>query len=113
MKELLAVTASYSGYYRMSTAPFDIGDFIIELVLFLIIAEIIYIFIEAPKCGMSRLWAIVPLFSNLFGLIVFIIVRSNRKTGNNSPAQVVTCPTCGGVHPLGTMECSICGTKLQ
>lgn len=89
------------------------GGFIIFalIILLLMIAEIIYIFIAAPKCGMSRLWALVPLFSNFFGLIVFIAVRSNRKTV--SPGNNIICPTCSSVHPAGTTFCSICGTRLQ
>lgn len=77
----------------------------------LMIAEIIYILIAAPKCGMSRLWALMPLFSNILGLIVFIIVRSGRNTV--SASNTVICPTCGSVHPTGTAVCAICGTKLQ
>lgn len=81
------------------------------ILLALIIAEIAYIFISAPKCGMSRLWALVPLFSNVLGLIVFIAVRSNRKT--TSTENKIICPTCNGVHPVGTTICSICGTRFQ
>ena len=83
---------------------------IIVTSVLLVLAEIIYIFIAAPKCGMSRFWALVPLFSNFFGLIVFIVVRSNRKTSTST--HTVTCPTCSSVHPAGTTECPICGTKL-
>ena len=84
---------------------------IIVIALLLLLAEIIYILIEAPKCGMTRFWALVPLFSNFFGLLVFIVIRSNRiSTASN---RTVVCPTCNGVHPLGTTECSICGTKLS
>ncbi len=85
---------------------------IIIVAVSLLIAEIAYIYIQAPKCGMSRLWALIPLFSNVLGLIVFIIVCSNRKTTATS-AYTVTCPTCSGVHPAGTTQCSICGTRLQ
>ncbi|MBR5022629.1 MAG: hypothetical protein IKY18_05470 [Oscillospiraceae bacterium] len=83
---------------------------IIVTSVLLVLAEIMYILIEAPKCGMSRFWALVPLFSNFFGLIVFIVVRSNRKTSTST--HTVTCPTCSSVHPAGTTECPICGTKL-
>lgn len=75
------------------------------------IAEVVYIYIAAPKCGMSRLWALVPVFSNFIGLIVFIVVRSSRKT--TAATNTVVCPTCNGVHPCGTEKCNICGTKLQ
>lgn len=82
----------------------------VVLVLFGI-AEVVYIYIAAPKCGMSRLWALVPVFSNFVGLIVFIVVRSSRKT--TVATNTIVCPTCNGVHPCGTEKCNICGTKLQ
>ncbi len=85
----------------------------ILVILLLIVgfAGCIYIFIEAPKCGMSRAWALMPLFSGVLGLIVFIVIRSSHK---KSPAvgNKKNCPTCGGVHPEGTTVCSICGTQL-
>ena len=80
------------------------------LALALLIAEMTYIFIAAPKCGMSRFWALVPLFSNFAGLIVFIVVRSSGKKISNK--HTVTCPTCNCVHPVGTDICSVCGVAL-
>lgn len=77
----------------------------------LIFAEILYIFFAAPKCGMSRLWALLPIFSNVLGLIVFIFVRSKHKSGVRT--RKITCPTCGGVCTDDTAFCSICGTKLR
>lgn len=77
----------------------------------LIFAEILYIFFAAPKCGMSRLWALLPIFSNVLGLIVFIFVRSKHKSGVRT--KKITCPTCGGVCTDDTAFCSICGTKLR
>lgn len=77
----------------------------------LLIGAIVYIFIEAPKSGMSRLWALMPLFSHVIGLVVFIVIRSERKRTGVS-ANTITCPTCNGVHPYGTTVCSICGTRL-
>ena len=88
-----------------------VGIIIAVVAVLLLLAEMMYIFIAAPKCGMSRFWALVPLFSNFFGLIVFIVVRSNRKTSTST--HTITCPTCSSVHPAGTTECSICGTKLS
>ena len=102
---------------------FDDDDFedtqnameVVVIVIFVLavgfcIAEIVYIFVTAPKCGMSRFWALVPLFSNFFGLIVFIMVRSSRMTSGGK--NTVICPTCNCVHPCGTTVCSICGAKF-
>lgn len=77
----------------------------------LIFAEILYIFFAAPKCGMSRLWALLPIFSNVLGLIIFIFIRSKHKSGVRT--KKITCPTCGGVCTDDTTFCSICGTKLR
>ena len=77
----------------------------------LLVGAIVYIFIEAPKSGMSRWWALMPLFSHVIGLVVFIVIRSERKRTGVS-ANTIICPTCNGVHPYGTTVCSICGTRL-
>ena len=81
------------------------------LVLALILASCVYIFIEAPKCGMSRAWAIAPLLSCGLGFRAFIIVRSRRKAKAN--IRITTCPTCGGIHTENVTYCPDCGTKLQ
>lgn len=83
----------------------------IVLAVILLIAEITYILIEAPKCGMSRLWALVPLFSNIIGLLVFIVVRSGVK--QNNTLNAVTCPVCTAKHPNGIDTCTVCGAKLR
>ncbi len=80
-----------------------------------IIIGVIYIFIEAPKCGMSRAWALLPLVSSFLGIIIFIVIRTKSKERNGTlgtSGRKITCPTCGGTHPDGTETCSICGTKL-
>lgn len=72
-----------------------------------------YIFYAAPKCGMSRWWAIAPLINSVLGLIVFIVVFTRKKNGRSrKAAMVITCPTCGGKHQEGAGFCSICGTRL-
>ena len=109
------------------------GFFIIFFIaLALMIAEIAYIYIKAPLCGMSRLWCLAPLVSNVIGLIVFIVVSSKKTSslgveglagtikdgitdtikGTNSSSKLINCPTCDSVHPAGTTQCNICGTKF-
>lgn len=87
------------------------GFYIAVLILLLFAAMIVYIFIEAPKCGMSRWWAVVPIFSNVLGIIIFIVVRQMHKAGGKKTK--ITCPTCGGVCTDDTAFCPICGTKLR
>lgn len=78
----------------------------------LLIAAIVYIFIAAPKCGMSRWWALLPLFSHVLGLLVFIVMRSNRKS-QSAFVNTFACPVCSAVHPYGTAVCSVCGKKFS
>lgn len=89
--------------------------FIIMLVVVLLIAAagVVFILIEAPKYNMSRLWALFPVLGSVIGFIVFLIVRSERKRAAQSSANIVVCPSCGGIHLAGTLQCPICGWKLQ
>ncbi|MBO5798229.1 MAG: hypothetical protein J6R77_07815 [Clostridia bacterium] len=114
VQEGLAEYEQMSDRIQDMHSGFEIGSvFIILLVVLLIgllIAEIVYILVTAPKCGMSRWWALVPVFSNLLGLIVFILVRSARK--QTASGHTIQCPRCNGIHPVGTPVCPICGTAL-
>lgn len=85
--------------------------YVVMLIPLLIVAMSVYIFIEAPKCGMSRTWALVPFFSRILGILLFIVVRTGRKKIGNVKKR--TCPTCGGVHSDRTTYCPVCGTKLS
>lgn len=90
-----------------------LGPILILLVVSLVLAEIGYIFVTAPKCGMSRLWALAPVIGNVFGLVVFLVLRSVAKQNTATTKNVIVCPVCNGRHPYGTDVCSICGTKLS
>ena len=92
----------------------DVAPFIfVSLVLILVLAEIIYIFVTAPKFGMSRFWALAPIVGNVFGLVVFLVLKTAAKqNGATNCANVITCPVCNAKHPYGTSVCSICGAKL-
>lgn len=90
-----------------------VGPILILLVVSLVLAEIGYIFVTAPKCGMSRLWALAPVIGNVFGLVVFLVLRSVAKQNTATTKNVIVCPVCNGRHPYGTDVCSICGTKLS
>ena len=90
------------------------------IVLFLIVITIgvggaIYVYNDAGKNGLPKIWCLAPLFLFVIGLIVYLAVRSMYKM--NGPAargnHTVICPTCNCVHPIGTDECSICGRKLK
>lgn len=74
--------------------------------------EIFYIFTNAPKCGISRLWALVPLFSKLFGLIMFIYVFTKRKQDGDMATNTTTCPYCNCKFNDDTSICPICGAEI-
>lgn len=95
---------------RIETMQTIIGIIFVVIILSGIAASV-YIFITAPKCGMSRAWALAPVVCNVFGLLAFIMVRTASKT--TASTNTVLCPTCNAVHPAGTQFCNICGTKLQ
>ena len=85
---------------------------LIVLLILLVLAEVVYIFVTAPKFGMSRFWAIAPIIGNVFGLFVFLMLKTLAKQNTMSTANVIVCPVCNGRHPYGTSVCSICGAKL-
>lgn len=74
------------------------------------IFEVIYIFVNAPKCEMTRFWAIVPLVSRLFGLILFIYVFTRKKQGKT--AKTTTCPNCQCKLNQNSNVCPICGATI-
>ena len=90
------------------------------IVLFLIVITIgvggaIYVYNDASKNGLPKIWCLAPLFLFIIGLIVYLAVRSMHKMNGPSAKgnHTVICPTCNCVHPIGTDECSICGRKLK
>lgn len=107
-----SLTNQYRQQNNRIQTMWNITGVIFVVIILAGIATSVYIFVTAPKCGMSRAWALAPVVGNAFGLIAFILVRTASKTtavGTNT----IVCPTCNGVHPAGTQFCSICGTKLQ
>lgn len=92
---------------------------IIGVVLILHIALGVYVYKDAPKYKMDRLlWVlIVVLVPNLMGLIIYLIVRSNKRTtkvcvgcGNNIDKDFKVCPYCS--HDT-TMHCKNCGKEIN
>ena len=93
-----------------------VGIFII--VIFVLVFAIgiggaIFVYRDAGKNGMPRIWCLAPLFLFIIGLIIYLAVRSMNKTNGTSATHTLICPTCNCVHPIGTEECSICGRKLK
>jgi len=74
--------------------------------LFLILAPPIFVLSDAQERRVSRpvLWATFALFTNVFGLVVYLLVR---------PEQAVTqhCTSCGGLLEEKFSHCPWCGEK--
>lgn len=96
--------------------------FIIALLLALAIFVGISIFIykDALKHGMDPwMWVVIAVFvPNLIGLIIYFIVRSNKKEekvkcvqcGSPIDDEYKLCPYCGAELSL---HCSNCGKKIS
>ena len=79
--------------------------------IILAIFSILYIYINAPKHGLSRWWALLPIIINIVALGIYVIFRqenSKKALPNN-----VICPQCGSPQALGTIQCRNCGTRLR
>ena len=61
----------------------------------------IYILIDAPKHGMTKAWALLPLFFHVAALVLYLIVRHNQKYAPSPTVKkhTITCPTCNSTHP--------------
>jgi hypothetical protein len=101
-------------------------------VVFLIIA--IWVYRDAESRGMSGvLWLLVVLVGGIIGLIVYLVVREDKRTpmgvypygpggavpfpGGAPPAPPpsagrATCPNCGASLEPGAAFCSKCGARL-
>lgn len=59
----------------------------------------------------GALWLIIVLIANVVGLIVYLIVREEKKA---EPIRRPTrfCPNCGVELPLDAKFCSHCGKAI-
>ncbi len=76
--------------------------------LFLILAPPIFVLADAQERKVNRpvLWATFALFTNVFGLVVYLLVRPEQPT-------VHTCRNCGGVIEDKFCNCPWCGEKVD
>ncbi len=74
--------------------------------LFLIFAPPIFVLSDAQERKVSRpvLWATFTLFTNVFGLVVYLLVRPEQ-------AVLQHCSSCGGVLEEKFSHCPWCGEK--
>jgi len=96
--------SSYSYNYSYSRETFNWRDAISGIgvaafVLFLLLLPI-WVFMDAKKVEFKpALWGLLVLFTNIIGLIVFLVVRPEPLLCKNCKhvldAKFVTCPYCG------------------
>lgn len=76
--------------------------------LFLILAPPVFVMADAQERRLSRpvLWATFTLFTNVFGLVVYLLIRPDQ------PA-ISTCKNCGGQVEEKFSNCPWCGDKID
>ncbi len=63
----------------------------------------LWIYRDAAKCRLSPLyWGLIGLFTNLIGLIVYMIYKRS----------MAICAVCGAAQSADHLYCSVCGTQL-
>ena len=63
----------------------------------------LWLYKDAAKCRLSPLyWGLIGLFTNLIGLIVYLIYKRS----------MAVCPSCGTAQNADHLYCSFCGTPL-
>ncbi len=76
--------------------------------LFLMLAPPIFVLADAQERRINRpvLWATFALFTNVFGLVVYLLVRPEQPL-------VHTCRGCGGTLEEKFSNCPWCGEKVD
>lgn len=104
----------------------------IWVILFIVIA--IWVYRDAESRGMSgALWLIIVILAGLIGLIIYLIVRSDRPQypyqqqpylqpppayaqappPAQAPPATRFCSNCGAGLPPGANACPRCGARVQ
>jgi uncharacterized membrane protein YoaK (UPF0700 family) len=89
--------------------------FIIPLFWFLVgILILLWVYRDAESRGMNGvLWAIIVFFLNIFGLILYLIVRESRPGTTLGRPITRICPKCGQVLTEDAKFCPRCGKPLE
>lgn len=76
--------------------------------LFLILAPPIFVMADAQERRLGRplLWATFTLFTNVFGLVVYLLIRPDQ-------AVIAHCKACGGHVEDKFANCPWCGEKIE
>jgi RNA polymerase subunit RPABC4/transcription elongation factor Spt4 len=102
----------YKIYFISDVHPVQKGSLYIEIVgavatLFFMLYWVLvalWVYQNAQKSKINAvLWGIITLFTNLAGLLIYLIYKQNNQT----------CFKCGAVQNKGNIYCIYCGTKLS
>jgi predicted RNA-binding Zn-ribbon protein involved in translation (DUF1610 family) len=107
-----------SGYFWGEHGPFAFigyaaSSFLSLALLVLWIMVIVWVYRDAERRGMNgMLWALLVLIGNLVGLLIYLIVRSERAPAKRS-VQTTACPSCKKTVEAAFVFCPNCGARLQ
>jgi endogenous inhibitor of DNA gyrase (YacG/DUF329 family) len=74
----------------------------------------VWVYRDAESRGMSGvLWALLVLIGNFVGILIYLIVRSERKPAAAEDKTTVTCPACGQTSASNYKYCPHCGKSFQ
>ena len=84
------------------------------LMLIIWVGVTIWVYRDAEERRMNGvLWALLVFVGNVVGLIIYLIVRNGSAVTIDTPAQLVTCPSCERRVPERFSFCPHCGTQLK
>ena len=74
----------------------------------------VWVYRDAESRGMSGvLWALLVFIGNLIGVLIYLIVRSERKPALAEGKTPVVCPACGQTATSNFKFCPNCGKSLE
>jgi hypothetical protein len=93
---------------------FSGGLMITLLLLILWIVVIIWVYRDAERRGMNGvLWALLVFVGNLVGLLIYLIVRTDRAHRQVESPNTQPCPKCEKPVLPRYAFCPHCGARLQ
>lgn len=82
--------------------------------LVLWICVLVWVYKDAERRHMNgALWALLVFFGNLIGLLIYLIVRSDRPLTDAAQALGTSCPSCGKSVSGGYAFCPHCGGAIR
>ena len=94
--------------------------FFFLIIVFIVIFSAIGIFLciwvykDAKSRGMDgALWVIIVLIANIIGLIIYLIVREDKKKESTPREGTGYCAYCGKKISLDAKFCEACGKQIN